>query len=409
MRSWTAPSRSPVRLAAWLALALAGAGAAVPAAGAGEPIRVGGTLALSGFLAPTAIIHKVAGEVYVERQNGRGGWLGRSIQWTVLDDQSKPEQAKALYERLVTVDKVDLLIGPYGTGTILAAMGVAERYGKVLVHHTFGLPHLATTKRHFSAFPFGFAPGVTVPTTVYTGLKSVPNPPKSIAVVTNKFPSTQFISQGARDQAGKHGLKVALYLEYDTGTNDFTPIATRLREAQADFVWVGAVGLDANLLLEAMQKLAYRPPGIFFLFPAPGPLLALGKVADHAMSLTTMEEHSPFTDDPEAAELVRRFHEKATAAGVKYREVDMQAAASFAAWQILGAAVEGTRGLDQEKLTDWLKKNKVKTIHGVLRFDGRNNYGDDLTRVKQIRDGKWVVVWPAEFAKPGLKLAYPAP
>lgn len=407
MKHLRCPSRLAVALAMFGALGLVALGAG--RAQAAEPIRVGGTLALSGFLAPTAIIHKVAGEVYIERQNARGGWLGRSIEWTVPDDQSKPDQAKVLYERLITVDKVDLLMGPYGTGTILAAMGVAERYGKVLIHHTFGMPHLATTMRHFPALPMGIEPGVTYPTTLYTGLKSVPNPPKTIAVVTNKFPSTQFMAAGVRDQAPKHGLRVPLYLEYDTGTNDFTPIATRLREANADFVFVGATGLDGNLLLEAMQKINYRPPGIFFLYPAPGPLLALGKVSEYAMSATIFEEHPPFTDDPEVADLVKRFHEKAAAAGVKYRDVDMQAAASYAAWQTLAAAVEGTKSLDHEKMADWLKKHRVKTVHGVLRFDGKNNYGDDLMRVKQIRDGKWVVVWPAEHAKPGLKLVYPAP
>ena len=403
--------RCPGRLAAALAMfsALGWAGLGAGYAQAGEPIRVGGTLALTGPLAPTAIIHKLAGEAFIERQNARGGWLGRPIQWVLLDDQSKPEQTKALYERLITVDKVDLLMGPYGTGTILAAMGVADRYNKVFVHHTFGMPHLATTKGQFPAFPMGPEPAVTFPLTLYTGLKSVANPPKTVAVVTNKFPSAHFFSQGARDQAAKHGIKVALYLEYDFGTNDFTPIAARLREAKADFVWVGAVGLDANLLLEAMQKINYRAPGIFFLFPAPGPLLALGKTAEYAMALSPFEEHPPFTDDPEVGNLVKGFHEKAAAAGVKYRDVDMQAAASYSAWQMLGAAVEATQSLDDEKLIGWLKKTKVKAMIGTLRFDGKNNYGDDLQKVKQIRDGKWVVVWPPEFAKPGLKLVYPAP
>ena len=88
---------------------------------------MGGTLALTGPLAPTAIIHKLAGEVFVERQNARGGWLGRPIQWVLADDQSKPDQARALYERFITVEKVDLLIGPYATGGIQAAIGVAGR------------------------------------------------------------------------------------------------------------------------------------------------------------------------------------------------------------------------------------------------------------------------------------------
>ncbi len=407
MRSWTVVGRLAAALL--VAVAVGGVRLRTPEAEGAEPIRVGGTLALTGPLAPTAIIHKLAGEVFVERQNARGGWLGRSIQWVLLDDQSKPDQARALYERLITVDKVDLLIGPYATGGIQAAIGVAERYDKTLVHHTWGIPRLATYKRQFPGWHIGPEPERTFPDLVYAGLKSVPNPPKTIAVIGNKFPSTQFTGVGARDEAVKQGLQVALYLEYDFGTNDFTPIASRLRAAKADFVFVSGIGLDGNMLLEAMHKINYRAPGILFLYPAPGPLVGLGKLAEYTMAATIFEEHPPFTDDPDAADLVRRFHAKAEAAGLKHRDVETQAAASFSAWQTLGAAVEGTKGLDHEKLAEWLKKNKVKTIQGVVRFDGKNNYGDDLMKVKQIRDGHWAVVWPPEFAKPGLKLVYPTP
>ena len=51
-----------------------------------------------------------------------------------------------------------------------------------------------------------------------------------------------------------------------------------------------------------------------------------------------------------------------------------------------------------------LKKNKVDTIQGRLRFDGPNNYGDDLMDVKQVQNGKWVVVWPKDKAAPGATL-----
>jgi hypothetical protein len=46
----------------------------------------------------------------------------------------------------------------------------------------------------------------------------------------------------------------------------------------------------------------------------------------------------------------------------------------------------------------------VNTIIGRLRFDGPNNHGDDLSKVKQLQDGNWVVVWPKEFAAPGVRL-----
>ena len=140
------------------------------AAPAGQPIRIGSTLALTGPLGPTALLHKIAGEVYVEELNRSNGLLGRPVEWIVLDDQSKPEVTRSLYEKLITVDKVDLLMGPYATGAILAAMGVAQRYQRILPHHSFGMPHLAKYEGHFPTAAFGPEPNKTVPTTVFSGL-----------------------------------------------------------------------------------------------------------------------------------------------------------------------------------------------------------------------------------------------
>src|SRR5262245_44660733 len=95
------------------------------AAPAGAPIKIGGTLALTGPLAATALLHKITAEIYVEELNRANGLLGRPVEWILLDDQSKPEVTRSLYEKLITVDKVDLLMGPYATGAIIAAMGLA--------------------------------------------------------------------------------------------------------------------------------------------------------------------------------------------------------------------------------------------------------------------------------------------
>jgi branched-chain amino acid transport system substrate-binding protein len=389
---------------AWL-LVVAFASTAV-AAPSGPPVRIGSTLALTGPLAPTALLHKIAGEIYIEELNKANGLLGRPVEWVLLDDQSKPDVARSLYEKLITVDKVDLLMGPYATSGILAAMGVAQRYQKVLPHHSFGMPHLAKYEMHFPTAPFGPQPNVTVPTTVFDALAATANPPKSVAIVTSKFPSAQFLSAGARDVAAKRGLNVALYLEYEFGTRDWGALAARVKDAQADFLWVGSLGLDSNQLLEAMKKLDYTPPRHFHLFPAPGPL-ALAPDGKLALATTVFEEHPPFTNNPGAARLVPLFRERATKANVPYPYVDTQAGGSFAAWQILEAAVTATKSLDDKVLGQWLRKNRVPTIIGTLRFDGPNNYGDDLFKVKQVQDGKWVVVWPRDFAAPGARLLPP--
>lgn len=368
-----------------------------------DPIRIGSTLALTGPLSATAMTHKLVGEIYVEQLNARGGLLGRKVEWMVKDDQSKADLARTLYEQLVTSDKVDLLMGPYATGAILSAMGVAQRYGKVLVHHTFGIPSLAKYDMQFPAWSLGPTPGTTVPNTLFDALEASPNPPKTIAIVTSKFPSIHFMSLGGREIAKKRGLKEVLFLEWEFGNRDFGPIAARIKDADPDMVWMGDIALEGNMLLDAMKKIDYTPRIHFHTYPAPGPMTQSAD-GERALSLTIFEEHAPFTDSKVAADFVRIFNERAAKAGLPDTHVEVQAAASFSAWQILEAGVSGANSLDDKAIAAWLKKNKVDTIQGKLRFDGPGNYGDDLMKIKQVQNGNWVVVWPKEFAAPGASL-----
>jgi len=367
------------------------------------PVRIGSTLALTGPLSATALTHKLVGEIYVEQLNARGGLLGRKVEWTVKDDQSKPDLARTMYEQLVTSDKVDLLMGPYATGAILSAMGVAQRYDKVLVHHTFGIPALSKYDFAFPAWSLGGDPGNTVPNSVFDALAASPKPPKTVAFVTSKFPSIHFLTLGAREVAKKRGLKEVLFLEWDFGNRDFGPIAARIKDAKPDLVWMGDIALEGNMLLDAMKKIDYTPPNHFHTYPAPGPMTK-SPDGKNAISLTIFEEHMPFLKNPDAAAFVKVFNERAAKAGLPDTSVEVQAAASYSAWQILEAGVKGANSLEDRKIGIWLKKNKVQTIHGLLRFNELGNYGDDLMRIKQVQNGKWVVVWPKVWAAPGAKL-----
>jgi branched-chain amino acid transport system substrate-binding protein len=369
----------------------------------GQPIRVGGTLALTGPLAATATVHKIVGEIYVEQLNKRGGLLGRPVEWVLLDDQSKPDLARTLYEKLITVDKVDLLIGPYATGAILSAMAVAERHEKMLVHHTFGIPKLAKYESQFPAWHFGPNLDQTVPALLLDALAAAGKPPKTVAIVTSKFPSVHFLALGAREVAQKRGLKEVLFLEFEFGSKDFGPIAARVREADPDFLWMGAIGLEGNNLLEALKKLDYTPRNHFYTYPAPGPM-AVSPDAANALSTTVFEGAPPFTNAPAVADFVKQYEERAAKAGLPYTLADVQAGVSYTAWQILEAAVTATKSLDDKKLAQWIRANKIDTITGKLRFNETGNYGDDLSKVKQVQNGKWVVVWPKEFAAPGASL-----
>jgi ABC-type branched-subunit amino acid transport system substrate-binding protein len=382
-------------------------GLAAPAsAQQGQPIKIGSTLALTGPLAATGIVHKIVGEIYVDDLNKRGGLLGRKVEWVLKDDQSKPDVTRTLYEQLVTVDKTDLIIGPYATPGILAAMSVAQRYNKILIHHTFGIPSLAKYDMHFPTWALGPTPETTFPTLLFDALAQAPKPPKTVAIVTSKFAPLHFMALGAREVAKKRGLTEVLFLEWEFGNMDFGPIASRIKDAKPDFVFMGSIGLEGVSLLQAMKKIDYVPPGSFQLYPAPAPTVSAPE-SNLTLAATVFEQHAPFTNDPKAAAFVKEYNERAQKAGLPDTSVEVQAAVSFVAWQMLEAAVTATKSVDDKVLGQWLKTNKVPSIIGTMRFDGPNNYGDDLMRIKQAQNGKWVTVWPAQYAAPGAKLMQP--
>jgi branched-chain amino acid transport system substrate-binding protein len=372
-------------------------------------VRIGSTLSLTGPLGPTSAIHKVAGDVWMDEVNRKGGLLGRKVEWLLKDDQSRPDLARTLYEQIITVDKVDLIIGPYATANILSAMGVAQRYNKLILHNSFGTPRIVKYDLQFPTSGGSGDPENAWPNLVLDAAAAAPRPPKTLAIVTSKFPSLHFISVGARDIAKKRGLNEVLWLEWEFGNREFGPIASRIKDARPDFVFVGATGLDAVMMLEAMKKIDYQPPMHFYMFPSPGPTAKVAE-ARGAMAFTTFEEHPPFTSNPRAAEFVKAFHERAKQAGLPDTSVDLHASIAYSTWQTLEAAVNGAKSLDDKAMAQWLRANPVETIMGRLSWpttpDGPPNYmmGKDIYKVKQLQDGKWVVVWPKEFAAPGAKL-----
>ena len=386
-------------------------GPAAPAAPA-DPIVVGSTLSLTGSFAATGIIHKAAGETYVRWVNANGGVLGRRLVWRVLDDESDPAKVTALYERLISQDKVDLIMGPYATPNIVAAQAVAERHGYVLPNHTAVLTYALNYRCQFPTWSTGAKPNLTVPRTVFTAIKTQRKVPKRIAFVTNTGGSTNFISYGppnsseggAVEEARKAGFDVVLDLKYPPTVSDWGGIAAQVRAANPDFVWNSGLATDPVGLIQAMNQLNYKPPQMFSLFPAPGPLLALGDSANNLLSLTLFEPNGQLLKrmGKKAQNIVKQFAARAAANRLNYRVFDSQATASWTAWEVLVAGVRGAKSVDNERVCNYLRSNAVNTTFtGRLRFTpATNNFSAARNLVKQIQNKRWVVVWP-----PALRVA----
>lgn len=387
----------------------------VPSGPQGEPIVIGSTLALSGTFAATGVIHKIAGETFVDRLNEAGGLLGRPVQWRVEDDQSNTQNIVPLYEQLLSgPDAVDLIIGPYATPNILAAMGVAERFGKVLPHHTAVLRPQLTYECQFPGWSIGPNPNRFIPEQLFDMLETLPNPPETIAVATVQNGSAAFVTNGFEDDptgvltvAEERGIEVVVNEQYPIGTQEWTSIAQAVANAQPDLFISNSLGVDVVGQLNAMAQLGYEPPMTFALFPAPGPVLGLGELGEGVLAWSLFEANEPALDrlGDEAKEIVSEFVSRAEAQNVPYTAFETQAAASWTAWEILVEGVKKAGSLDDQAICDALHESGAQTTFaGNLTFDpAQNNFWETTVGIKQIQDGDWVMVWPPAEASGELR------
>jgi branched-chain amino acid transport system substrate-binding protein len=386
-----------------------------PSGASGEPIVVGSTLALTGAFAATGVIHKIAGETFVDRLNAAGGLLGRPVVWRVLDDASTTANIVPLYEQLLSgPDAVDLIIGPYATPNILAAMGVAERFDKVMPHHTAVLRPALTYECQFPGWSIGPEPNAFIPEQLFDLLETLPDPPQTVAIATVQNGSAAFVTNGFQGDprgvptiAEERGLEVVVNQPYPIGTQDWTGIAQAVANAQPDVFISNSLGVDTVGQLNAMAQLGYRPPLTFSLFPAPGPLLGLGEAGEGVLAWSLFEANAPAIErlGGDVQSIVDDYTTRANAQNVPYTAFETQAAASWNAWEILTSGVEAAGSLDDQAICDALHSTGAETtFSGQLTFDpANNNFWDTTVGIKQIQDGEWVMVWPEDAASGELR------
>jgi branched-chain amino acid transport system substrate-binding protein len=235
-------------------------------------------------------------------------------------------------------------------------------------------------------------------------------------ILTNQNGSTDFVSRGLADDpddagaitiAPERGLELLREIPYPPGTTEWAPIAAQVRDADPDVVMNNGLGVDTVGLIEAMEQLNYRPPIMFSLFPAPGPLLGVGEAAEGMLSVSIFEPNEPILEryGDEVRQIVEDFQADAESAGLPYTAFETQAAASWNAWEILVAGVEGAGDVDHQAICDYLHENGAETtISGQLTFDpATNNFWPSTEGLKQIQDGDWVMVWPEEIAAAELR------
>jgi branched-chain amino acid transport system substrate-binding protein len=387
MRSWKC-----VTAALGAAVVLA---AALPAA-AQAPIKIGASLSLTGTYAKLGTYQKEGYELCTQEANDKGGVLGRKIEFVLYDDQSTPTTGQRLYEKLITEDKVDAVMGPYSSPISEAVANVTEKYKKVMVS-----PLAATTSIFKKGRKYIFM--VVSPAEVYLeGLvdMAAKRGLKTIAIVNEDTLFTKTSAIGTAEMAKKRGMQVVFQEAYPKGNTDFSALLTKLKAANPDIIAAATYFDDAVAFTRQMKELNVNPK--MYAVTVGGDLPEfydlLKQNAEYIYGATQWEHTLPYPGQ-------REFF---TAYKTKFnREPVYHSAAGYAGCVIYLEAVKRAGSLDADKVRETLLKMELKTAFGDYKVDADGFQLAHKMVMLQWQDGKKVTVWPDELANG--KVRFPMP
>ena len=372
-------------------VAIAAIWAAAPgAAEAQDKVRIGASLSLTGTLARSGEPLRKGYVLWAEDVNRRGGIMGRTVEMVVYDDQSDSSTAAKLYEKLITEDEVELLLGPYGSSMSNAAAAVVDKHKRALL-----LPAAAS-----SAI---FERGYTHTFQMFPPLGPVFDPIfdqwaeqfdlKSVAVINSDDFYPKVLGDILAAKAERQGLEVVLREQFPINTKDFSSLVLKLRAAKPDILTGGLQLPDSLILMRQLREFNVLPKVLAF---SPAPL-----VKDFYETLTTdgefvMADYLWATNNPDAAS-------KAFVKAYQDRWDETPTVHSAFGWSgglVLEAAVGKAGSFDDDEIREAFLELEVNTLlAGPFRIRAPENkqVGHQLG-VTQWQNGKNEIVWPESIA-----------
>jgi branched-chain amino acid transport system substrate-binding protein len=393
-----------------VAVLVALASAVAPVTEAQPPIRIGASLAQTGVYAALGQSQLRGYRLCVKHMNEKGGVLGRKLELVLYDDGSDPATAVRLYEKLITQDKVDLVLGPYSSPISEAVADVSEKHKMPMV-----APIAAATSIYKRGRKFIFS--VLPPTEVFLeGLidMAAKKGLKTVALINVDDLSSRAVTQGTIELAKNRGLQVVFVDGYPLGNTDFSAILAKVRAANPD-VLGGATRFDDVVAITRQMKALNVNPRMVGLTVGVDTLRfyeALGRDAEFVYGATPWVPELvelraggliPIARQyPGAREFVESYKREFPGADLSYHS-----ASGYGGCQILVEAVRRAGSLGSEKLRDAILKMDHNTVYGGFRVDRDGVQVAHKMLMFQWQDGKKVIVWPEELA-PG-KPRFPTP
>lgn len=380
--------RLAIRGACLLLLVLVGVGIGpAKSLAASKPIRIGVSLGLSGQYSLPAGMQKRAFELWRDKVNGAGGILGRQVELVVEDDGSDADSARAIYRRFVDSRSFDVFLAPYSSDLTSAVAPIIEAAGVPMV-----APGAAADDVYRRGYRNVF--GILTPASRYTqGMLRLAYEAglTSLALLAAQDSFSRDIAEGARKWAPFLRLKIVIDEPLDR-TDGLDETVRRAREAGVELVVVAGYMDEALSVRRAVARQGWSPRAFFATI---GPALPewpdkAGALADLTFASSIWEPNDSFAY-PRSRAFVADFRARF---GI---DPSYQAAAAFAAGEVLAAAISQAGRTDPVPLRESLSNLDLYTILGRFAVDRTGIQIKRLDMVIQWQDGRKEIVWPAEI------------
>jgi branched-chain amino acid transport system substrate-binding protein len=355
------------------------------AAQSGEPIKIGFAMALTGPLAANGKQALLGAKIWEETVNKKGGLLGRPVKLIYYDDQSNPSTVPGIYTKLIDVDKVDLVVGPYATAQIAPAMPVVIQKGKMFI----GLFGLAVNSefdypKYFSMLPSGPNAKEAFTEGFFQVAAAQSPKPTTAALVAADQEFSHNSCEGARANAKKYGFNIVYDKTYPPSTTDFGPIVRSIQATNPDIVVVCSYPLDSVGMVKSVNEVGFRPKmigGAMVGLQATVFKTQLGPLLNGIVNYETWVPAQTI-ETPGVVELLKQYQARAASEGVDPLGYYL-GTWGYAYLEVLAQGVEGAKSLNDDKIAEWLRNNPVKTIMGEIRFGKKGEWTE--SRMLQIQ------------------------
>jgi len=399
-----------IRIPILAALALVSA-ALGPDARAAEPIKIGFSMALSGGLAANGKAALLAIQMWADAVNPKGGLLGRPVQLVHYDDQSNPSNVPGIYTKLTEVDKVDLVVSPYGTNLMAPAMPVVmQKHLMMMGLFGVGVNDRFNYDRYFQIMPMGPKSSEIISEEFFAVAKTLNPAPKTVAIVGADAEFGRVNADSARKIAKQMGLQIVYDRSYPPGTIDFAPIVRAVQASQPDLVFLASYPTDTVGIVRSINEIGLKtrligggPVGLQFASIK----TQLGPLMNNLLGYELWVP-APSLKFPGIDEFIAAYQAQATGQGVDPLGFYVPPFI-YAAMQVIEQAVERTGSLDQGALAATMQKETFPTIVGDVAFAENGEWRKPRVLMVQYRGivgngleqfrgpAPYVILYPSEF------------